>query len=310
MGNTPGDESEIPRLYDDILDEETKMVSTEDMEPMPTDRDRACLIVITGLMAGETFRLDEGASVIGRSSAASIRLRDDGVSRKHAEIRQEGELVRIVDLESANGTLVNGEPIREHILRDGDKVQIGSTTILKFTYHDVHDDVFQRNMLEAARRDGLTKAYSKAYFLGHLETELSFANRHRAPLSLLMMDLDHFKSINDTYGHQTGDAVLVKMAEVVMSHLRAEDVFARYGGEEFVVICRGIELERAAALAERLRVLIRATDFPGVDREVTMSIGVAQHRPEEASQELIVRADKQLYRAKNAGRNRVAHSDG
>src|SRR5690606_4501307 len=102
------------------------------------------------------------------------------------------------------------------------------------------DENFQQQMFDAALRDGLTKAYNKSYFLTQLEIEMAFALRHATPLSLVMFDVDHFKHVNDTYGHLAGDAVLMKLAGLAQASVRAEDVFARYGGEEFAIICRGI----------------------------------------------------------------------
>src|SRR5262249_33437474 len=151
--------------------------------------------------------------------------------------------------------------IAHESLREGDKIQLGSTTILKFTYQDQLDTSFHQHMADAALRDGLTKAFNKKYFLDRLETELAYAKRHHTPLSLLMFDVDHFKNVNDTYGHLAGDYVLAKLAQLTSRTVRAEDVFARYGGEEFGVICRGVTLANAGILAERLRMMVEATSF-------------------------------------------------
>ena len=272
-------------------------------------RDRAYLIVLQGSNVGEMYRLEAGESVLGRGTAATIRLGDDGVSRKHARVIVENNAVRIEDLGSANGTLVNGQLVQTVGLHDGDKIQLGSTTILKFTYHDKLEENFQRAMYDAALRDDLTKAFNKKYFLDRLEQEVSFARRHGSFLSLLMFDVDHFKRINDTFGHVAGDQVLARLAQVTQSTVRAEDVFGRYGGEEFAVICRGIPLADAATMAERLRAMVAGAQFvyeAGVI-PVTISIGVAGY-PEVAVQnalELIAAADEALYGAKRGGRNRV-----
>ncbi|MFO7721082.1 MAG: diguanylate cyclase [Gillisia sp.] len=153
-------------------------------------------------------------------------------------------------MKSRNGTLANGKLVRSHILQDGDKIQLGSTTILKFTYHDHLDESFQKQMYEAALRDGLTNAFNKKYFFDRVASELAYGLRHETPLSLLMMDLDHFKRLNDTYGHLAGDHVLQSMSRRVTSSIRTEDVFARYGGEEFALICRGIRLPNAAIMQD------------------------------------------------------------
>ncbi len=254
------------------------------------------------------YRVDRSETVIGRASDATIRLQDDGVSRRHAKVVQIGKDLWIEDLRSANGTTVNGEPIDRRQLKDGDKVEIGATTILKFTYSDELEEAFHNKMYEAALRDGLTQAYNKRHFIERLTTEVAYARRHGTPLTLLMLDIDHFKQINDTHGHPAGDSVLATLARTVTGALRTEDLFARYGGEEFCVLCRGEPLANAAVLAERLRAAIEATVFEVQKQRirVTTSIGVAAllDKAEDATR-LIADADAALYEAKRSGRNRI-----
>jgi diguanylate cyclase (GGDEF)-like protein len=255
------------------------------------------------------YRLQPGETVIGRASTVAIKLGDDGISRRHARVIVEGSVVRIEDLQSSNGTLVNGARVDVQTLKDGDKIQIGSTTILKFTYHDKLEESFQQQMYDAALRDGLTKAYNKKHFSHRLETELAYAKRHNSALSLLMYDVDHFKRVNDTFGHLAGDHVLAKLAQVTASTLRTEDIFGRYGGEEFAILCRGVNMVNAAILAERIRTLVQSTPFVFETKTipVTVSVGVAAF-PElnfDDPLELIGAADEALYEAKRSGRNRV-----
>jgi two-component system cell cycle response regulator len=272
-------------------------------------RDRAYLIVLAGGNVGEMYRLEEGETFLGRGQTVTVKLMDDGISRKHARIFQSGGEVIIEDLQSSNGTIVNGAPVSTQLLKDGDKIRLGSTTILKFTYNDQLDESFQQQMYEAALRDGLTKAFNKKYFLDRLETEIAYARRHQAHLSLLMFDVDHFKQVNDVHGHLAGDYVLAKLARVAITTVRTEDVFARYGGEEFAVICRGVPLSSAGILGERLRAVVETTafEYEGKRMPVTISVGVAGHPevPVETVAELIAAADQALYEAKRGGRNRV-----
>src|SRR5262249_39648714 len=186
----------------------------------------------------------------------------------------------------------------------------GATTILKFTYIDDLEVTFQRKMLEAALRDGLTGAFNKRYFLERLGTELAFAQRHSTPLSLILMDVDHFKKVNDTYGHPAGDEVLVALTKVAHEIIRKEDVFARYGGEEFAVLCRSVDVASAGVLAERLRDRIASTvvQYEGERIPITVSLGVADLFDDLASanpEKLIAAADHALYKAKQGGRNQV-----
>ncbi len=138
---------------------------------------------------------------------------------------------------------------------------MGSTTILKFTYHDNLDEIFQKQMYESALRDGLTKAFNKKYFTDRLESEFTFATRHGTPLGLVLFDIDHFKKVNDTHGHQAGDFVLSEISTLLSATLRAEDVFARYGGEEFAVICRGSDGAQTRVVGERLRRAVETHRF-------------------------------------------------
>ncbi len=242
-------------------------------------RDRAYLIVLAGENLGQMFPVRDSETVIGRAADAAVRLKDDGVSRRHAKIVQKGGDVVVEDLNSANGTLVNGQRVAQAVLHDGDKIQVGSTTILKFTYADRLEEDFQQKMYEAALHDGLTRAYTKRYFLDRMPTEIAYARRHSTPLSLLMIDVDHFKKINDTHGHLAGDYVLVVLSQAIATSLRTEDIFARYGGEEFCVLCRGVTLEHAALLAERLRARVEtaAFEYQQTPIPVTVSVGVASY---------------------------------
>jgi diguanylate cyclase (GGDEF)-like protein len=290
--------------------ESTKVTAARKLTLTTARRNRPFLVVIGGASVGEMFALRQPEVIIGRARDATVRFEDEGVSRRHARILCTAEEVAIEDLGSANGTFVNGDPISaRRALADGDKITLGPITILKFTYSDDLDETFQRRMFEASLRDGLTKAYNKSYFLDRLDKEVAYARRHGVPLSLVMLDVDHFKRINDTHGHPAGDAVLVQVARTALDTLRKEDVFARYGGEEFAVISRGLDVPRARYLAERLRGAVASARTPldGRDLAVTVSLGVAGclEVGAETSADLITAADHALYEAKRAGRNRV-----
>lgn len=275
-----------------------------------TSRDQAYLIVISGPHVGKMFKLEKDEATVGRSSKADMYVNDVGISRTHARLITWGEDVFVEDLKSANGTYLNGERVSRRIqLEDGDKITLGSTTILKFTYHDQLDETFQKQMFDAALRDGLTGAFNKNYLMNHLNSELAFAVRQQASLSVVMFDVDHFKPVNDNYGHLAGDAILKRLSELAQSMLRPDDIFARYGGEEFTIVSRGTDLPRAMVVAERLRQAIERTDFiyEGQRIPITVSMGVAAYPEIEATtpDDLIGAADKALYDAKRNGRNRV-----
>jgi diguanylate cyclase (GGDEF)-like protein len=280
----------------------------EPPKPMPVPRgSSAYLVVISGPSFGEMYKLKGERTVMGRGDRTEIRIVDDGVSREHAAIVREGGSLVLLDLESTNGTFCNGVRVPRQELADGDKISIGSSTILRFTLQDNIDEHFQKQLFESALRDGLTHTFNRRYFLDRLNGEMRFAVRHGKQMALLFIDIDHFKKINDTYGHQAGDAVLTGVARVMMTTIRAEDVLARYGGEEFAIICREIELGGAEALARRLCAAVGSGRFEynGQIIPVTVSIGAAVDKSIEQPQALIAAADAAMYEAKRTGRNRV-----
>jgi two-component system cell cycle response regulator len=275
---------------------------------------RPWLVVVSGGgNIGKMYRL-EHRIVLGRSPQCDVVIDEDGVSRRHAMLERtvEGN-VQLVDLESRNGTFVNGDAISRVTLRDGDKLQIGSTTILKLSYQDELEEAMQRNLYESATRDPLTHAVNRRGFEEALDKELAFARRHGTDVSLLAFDVDHFKRVNDTHGHAAGDAVLKRLAEIVSGSIRAEDVFARIGGEEFVVLLRGIARHEALAWAERMRGSVERAAFMAGDVRipVTISVGVATSRAvaNGSPTTILEAADASLYEAKRAGRNRVVGSE-
>ena len=290
------------------VDEQTRLFEA----PVATGgvkRDRAYLVVLAGASVGEMYKIDGEKTIIGRGQKAQIRLYDDGISREHAQLLVEGSRIFLQDLGSTNGTYCNGLQVDKKELVDGDKILVGSTTILKFTYHDNLDEIFQRQMYESALRDGLTKAFNKKYFIDRLESEFTFSTRHGTPLALVLFDIDHFKKVNDTHGHQAGDHVLSEISSLLSSTLRAEDVFARYGGEEFGVICRGSDIAQAQVVGERLRKAVESHrfEYSGTHIPVTISVGVAvlPNPAVKDANDIVLYADQALYKSKNAGRNRV-----
>ncbi len=264
--------------------------------------------MLVGSNVGQMFLLNRAETVIGRSKRANIQLAEDGVSRAHARVVIEGDQAFIEDMSSRNGTFLGTERLTERReLNDGDKISLAGKAVLRFGFGDRLDESFQQQMYQSALRDGLTMAFNKRYFAERLESEYHFASRHRQPLSLLLMDLDNFKQINDEHGHVAGDHVLQTFAAAIMKTLRNEDVFARYGGEEFAVISRAIPQEHAMIVAERLRARTEGLEieFGGARIPLTVSIGVAS-LPESGATDptaLIAAADRALYAAKTSGRN-------
>jgi two-component system, cell cycle response regulator len=299
--SVPAEEGEATRI--------TNLTNLESELRQRRQQVAAYLVVLQGTNVGEMHKIEGPEMVIGRATSATVRLNDDGISRRHCRVLSVGGQVIIEDLGSANGTVVNGEMVQHVALKEGDKIRLGATTTLKFTYQDKLDESFQQQMIDAALRDGLTRAYNKKFFQDRLETEFAYARRHNTFLSLVLYDVDFFKRVNDTYGHLAGDAVLVHLVRITQATIRTEDVLARYGGEEFAVICRGTPLLNAGVLGERLRarVEVETFEYQGTRLPVTISVGVAALPESNATvpAELVRDADSALYEAKNAGRNRV-----
>jgi two-component system cell cycle response regulator len=265
------------------------------------------LILLAGDEAGRMVRLQEEIT-IGRSPKATMRLTGDGVSRLHARLYRNGDITFIEDLGSTNGTLVNGNRLSSPaVLSDGDKIQIGPSFLLKFSLQDDVEQSFQQQLYEAALRDPLTKVYNRRALTDRLETELSHLTRHGGELTVMLFDLDRFKTINDTYGHLAGDHVLRVFSGIVLAMTRREDFFARYGGEEFVMLCRSTSLEHASLLGERIRATVERERFMFEDKHipVTVSIGISSAWARCTTSEVIAVADAALYAAKNVGRNAV-----
>ncbi len=274
----------------------------------------AFLLVLSGPQLGEVFSLASGRElVIGRREDSNVQVRDDGVSRRHATILVKGSGAVLKDLDSANGTWVDGKRTPEARLEDGTRFQIGGQTTLKFIWADELEARYQMRLAEGALQDPLTGLYNRRHFEERLGSELAAAQRHARPVSLLMCDVDHFKRINDAHGHLAGDEALKMVAFVLRGAVRKEDVLARYGGEEFVIVARETPIEGAQSLAERIRRAVERSRcaWQGQDLGVTVSIGVtvsvgaAEFVSGRTERELIEGADRALYLAKQAGRNRV-----
>ncbi len=258
---------------------------------------------------GRAWRV-AGELLIGRAGEADIWLDEEGVSRKHARIFHDGSNIEVADLGSRNGTWVNGNRITQARLNESDLIQIGASYILRFVYQDQLDEAAHRTLVDNATRDSLTGAYNRGSFLDQLRKDVSSAIRHRQYLSVAALDLDHFKQINDRYGHATGDLVLRHFARTVSTLIRSEDTFGRIGGEEFALILRQCPELEAQKKLERIRDTIERLDLMHGEQRVVVTVSVGICGLEAglaiADTELLEAADRALYEAKTAGRNRVS----
>ncbi len=300
-----------------VTDEDRLKTGTVDLSGLVpsgrSSRKHVYVVVLAGIKAGAVYQLGDGETVIGRSPLVDITLPDDGVSRSHVKlIRSSPSKVLLEDLGSTNGTFAQGERVDRAHLVDGDRFEVAGT-LLKVYFGDELEANLQRNLYESAIRDPLTGLYNRRHLEERLNSEYSFAARHGSPLGLIIIDIDHFKQVNDTYGHQVGDDVLKDVSDALHHLTREEDIVGRYGGEEFAIVARQTTLLQAARLAERTRIVIDGlTVRCGEDEiHVTVSVGVACHGSTsyDSSDELFKAADQALYRAKDQGRNRVNLAD-
>jgi two-component system, cell cycle response regulator len=279
----------------------------------PAVRDRAMLLRMDGVGAGQVVSIVQTPFTMGRHASNRLPIDDDSISRFHARFVREGSEYVVEDLGSRNGTFIQGKRVTRAAIKDDDWVQLGARVAFRFTLTDSRQEGLLRKLYESSTRDALTGAYNRRHFDDRLRAEIAFAVRHATDCALILLDLDHFKRVNDSYGHPAGDEVLRHLGGIATRALRTEDVFARFGGEEFAVIVRGASTRGAARLAERLREALSNENarHEGQEIPVTLSAGCAALSccVTPSSDEVVAVADRRLYAAKQAGRNRVVASD-
>jgi len=261
---------------------------------------------------GKRFPLDRSEFVLGRGSDCDIQVDRDSVSRRHAKITtktngKNGSSWAVQDLRSTNGSYVNDRQIEESELKDGDFLKIGAAIFKFLTGANVemsyHEEIYRMTIVDA-----LTGVHNKRFFLEFLDREMARCTRHGRPVALVMFDIDHFKQVNDQYGHLTGDYVLKEMARRLSTRIRRDELLARYGGEEFAAVLPETGLQGALEFGEQIRQIVARDpfEFEGDKLPVTISVGVAVVDGREIDLQTFVKtADENLYRAKRSGRNLV-----
>lgn len=275
----------------------------------PSASGEACLVLIypPGPDMGRRFPLGTAEVVIGRGSDVDIQIDRDSVSRRHAQVLRSGDGWVVEDLDSTNGTYVNDQVVKRAELRDTDFLKIGAA-IFKFLKGSGIESSYFEEIYRMTIIDALTGAHNKRYFLEFLEREIARCARYRRPLSLLMLDVDHFKAINDTHGHLTGDYVLRELSRRLLGRIRREELLARYGGEEFAAVLPETDAAGARTFAEQVRKLVgdEPFEYEGDVFPATISVGVATLEGQDMDALAFIKiADDNLYRAKREGRNRV-----
>ena len=275
--------------------------------PLP---ETACLILIHGAAdLGRRHPL-KGALTLGRDPVNDLMLDLDDVSRQHAQVVPDEDGWAVEDLGSTNGTHVNGVEVRGRSpLRNGDLLKVGRA-IFKYLSGGNIEALFHEEIYQLTVSDGLTKIPNKRYLLDFMDREIARAARYDSPLTAVMLDIDHFKKLNDTFGHLAGDEVLERLAASISTCMRREQLFARYGGEEFCLVLPELDPLQVEGLCEAVRQAVGSAPFifNGGSAEVTVSLGAAPFEPGMSRAALLEAADAQLYHAKHRGRNQAAFS--
>lgn len=286
--------------------------------PTPrADRVPVLLRMVEGTVV-ERFVMEVPALTIGRDPVLPVVLDDGLVSRRHAQVAWENQVqggnehprCKLLDLNSRNGTFLNREPVPAGgllELSEGDRIQIGSTSLL-FYLKDRGELEFDKRLANLATQDSLTGMANRSAFLDEAVRAIQRAQRYGRPLCLSLLDIDHFKLVNDTYGHDAGDTVLRRIGWLMTNTLRDVDVVGRLGGEEFAILMPESALTEAHVGAERVRRAVESAEFPhdGRTLKITASQGLAKVCAECPDWESLYKlADARLYEAKHAGRNRV-----
>ena len=294
-----------------VVFSQTKLLSElETVEKEAGDKP-AALMVVGGELNGTLFDLNQKEVSVGRNPDNQIPLEFNGISRYHFKIVEVSKGHQLIDHKSKNGTFLNNKKLEEdQLLKKGDIIKLGAICLKYLPKGDPERLAYDQLSLNA-NTDGHTGCYNKTYFNNVLELQVKKSRLKGTPLSLIIFDLDHFKKLNDTYGHNAGDFVLKKLADLIHQHgtRKNHDTFARYGGEEFCLLLPETNIKQAYEIAQRLRQLVEEYKFIYDNKElpVTASMGIADYREGVFDgNDLFKRADKAVYKSKETGRNKVS----
>jgi diguanylate cyclase (GGDEF)-like protein len=289
-----------------MVEAKTRITSVKGiMESSPSGNE--CLVVIHGHDLGRKHELSEAVVTLGREPDNLIVIDADSVSRNHARIETFNGFKYLVDLNSTNGTYLNDAVAMREQLTSGDLIKVGDT-IFKYLAGSDIEQAYHEEIYTMTVTDGLTQTPNKRALMDFLDREFSRARRYGRNLGCIMFDIDHFKRINDDYGHLTGDYVLRELAHVIRRRIRKDEIFALYGGDEFCIVLPEAEPNGVLEFAETIRSIVEnhVFEFESERIKVTISLGIAHLQSSmEGPKGLIKAADVKLYESKNAGRNRV-----
>jgi diguanylate cyclase (GGDEF)-like protein len=291
-------------------------------EAIQSKSKQPALVILQGQPLGLTVRLESERTIIGRGSQADVVLNDGIASRLHAEINRIEAQPGLVeyylnDLGSTNGTFLNGALVSsQQLLQDGDKIKVGNH-VMKFAMLDEFEVEFQERLHQMTQRDELTGLRSRRSLFADIDRLVTQAasRSNPEPISVLMLDLDFFKQVNDGCGHLVGSQTIRLVGHIIRDVVGSPDRAARYGGEEFLAYVVG-DREKGLEIAEKIRASVEDHAFPASAKDlshtmhITISVGLASFPKDgEIALDLVQKADQALYRAKLTGRNRACIYD-
>ncbi|HUU03273.1 MAG TPA: GGDEF domain-containing protein [Myxococcota bacterium] len=289
-----------------LSDDQTRKAKLSEIRKVGSPQ-KSFLIEIYGPALGKNYPVESDLISIGREPTNTIQIDHENVSRNHARLERVPPSIFIEDLDSTNGTYLNDVPIKREKLRHGDLIKVGGV-VFKFISGGNIEGLYHEEIYRMTITDGLTQAANKRYLIEFLDREIARTIRFGRPLSLIMFDIDHFKKVNDTYGHLAGDFILKELCLLLSKLVRREELMARYGGEEFIIALPETALTTATTLAEKARRMVERHDFMFAETRIplTISLGCAELSPMAADPTNFIReADERLYDAKHKGRNCV-----
>ena len=266
------------------------------------------LVILSGLDQGKQYHLYRQFNTLGRNGDVDISIMDSKVSRNHGSLIIYPDCIVLKDNQSTNGCYINDIRVESQEVETSARIRVGNT-IMKIEYKNASEVKLENALYNAANTDSLTKILNRHAFMCRAEEDVLSSIKNNESLTIIMCDVDHFKRINDSFGHPAGDRILMDLAELIQAQMRKDDMLARYGGEEFIMLLRNEDVDSIVKLAERIRGKVEQYDFSFEDTHIptTLSIGVCNRNGKEISSlsSLIKEADNALYQAKNNGRNRV-----
>ena len=286
--------------------------SLDDDSFIQVDARHPYLIIFIGNDGGKRYKLKRGQMTVGRSPQADITIDDERISRIHCIIKWVGETIILEDKGSTNGTFVDSKKVSRTHLLPGVPIQMGHS-VMKIEYKDEAEIRSEENLLRQVSIDPLTGIFNRQHFIKLASMEVSYACRHQLNVGVILLDIDNFKQVNDTYGHQTGDFVLARLASMVNKITRTEDLFARYTDVEFIIMPRDdLTKQYMFVQCERIRKAIKNYKFRFGKKSLRITISLGFHLERVKGRDfnaklfdLIGKAERALYLAKEIGRDRT-----